>query len=131
MLVTPGAVESGGRIQIDHAALMFGVATETSDFVVASQEFQSAAGDQSGIVGNVVAAMRIHVCDIAVAGDAAVAHGTMPGLMARGALTAQVIVRRHQFTGLVTFAAREREGDEHNRHASRYEERSPHQMPAK
>jgi hypothetical protein len=47
--------------------------------------------------------MGIDVGDVAVARDATIVGGAVPWLMARRALTTQIVVRGHQFTGLVAF----------------------------
>ena len=80
--MAPGAIESGGGVQIDYAAAMFGMATEAGELVVAREVMHRAAVHQAAVIGDVVAAVRVDVRDIAMAGDAAIARRTVPWLMA-------------------------------------------------
>ena len=88
MLVAPGAGKGGLDADVDLAPVMFAVTAKTTEVVVLEDDQVPARDQTVGSIGYVIAAMRIVLRKIAMAGDAPAVIGAAPRTMAGRAQSA-------------------------------------------
>lgn len=105
MLMAVSACERSGFVHIDVAAVMLAMTGEAAELGVEGHQFFPRQQTLPGIV-YVEAGMLVVIDEIGgvMAGQATGVGRAMPWLMTCGTFPIQLLVRRHQRTGLVTGA---------------------------
>jgi hypothetical protein len=118
MLVAEGTGESGSDIEVDFAASMLSVTAQAAKIVQRGDRETFSRYEADVAVGDVNAAMRIVVGDIAMATDASVVRRTAPRLMASGATAVELGVRAKEASRLIAGARSKYEQRKRRYHAS-------------